>query len=81
MKRWRLLAVALLVLTMAAMPILGTYAKSMDEAQKEKEELEGDLEETKKLIESLQGSRENIQADVDKLESQLNQISLSLIHI
>lgn len=78
MKRWRLLAVALLVLTMAAMPILGTYAKSMDEAQKEKEELEGDLEETKKLIESLQGSRENIQADVDKLESQLNQISSKL---
>lgn len=70
----RLIAVSLALLLGTA-PVLGTYAKSMDEAQKEKESLENDLEEAKKLIDSLEGSKDDIQGDVDKLDDRLNEIA------
>ncbi len=75
MKRRNRLIAASLALVVCTAPVLGTYAKSAEEAQKEKESLENDLEEAKKLIESLEGSKEDIQGDVDKLDEQLSEIS------
>lgn len=73
MRRKRLAAGTLaIILTMA--PVMGAYAKNMDEAQKEKESLESDLKETQELIESLKGSKDDIQKDVDKLDEKLDDI-------
>lgn len=74
-KKSRLIAVSALALLLGTAPVLGAYAKSMDEAQKEKESLENDLEEAKKLIDSLEGSKDDIQGDVDKLDDRLSEIA------
>lgn len=74
-KKSRRIAVSVLALLLGTAPVLGAYAKSMDEAQKEKESLENDLEEAKKLIDSLEGSKDDIQGDVDKLDDRLSEIA------
>lgn len=73
MRRKRL-AAGTLAIILAMAPVMGAYAKNMDEAQKEKESLESDLKETQELIESLKGSKDDIQKDVDKLDEKLDDI-------
>lgn len=76
--RKKRLAAGALVLLLGTAPVLGVYAKSMDEAQKEKESLEDDLKEAQELIESLKGSKDDIQEDVEKLDAKLNDIEEKL---
>ena len=75
MKIRRKVTTAILTAVMLLSPVMEISASSLSDAQKEKENLEKQLEEAQSVIDGLKDSKDDIQTKVKELDQQLTGIS------
>ena len=78
MKIRRKVTTAILTAVMLLSPVMEISASSLSDAQKEKENLEKQLEEAQSVIDGLKDSKADIQTKVKELDQQLTSISLEI---
>lgn len=78
MKIRRKVTTAILTAVMLLSPVMEISASSLSDAQKEKENLEKQLEEAQGVIDGLKDSKADIQTKVKELDQQLTSISLEI---